>query len=433
MRPPFYIRQLKIDLETWIAKGLVPAENRDEILASVGAGRSAGRLEAIIAVLGAILIGLGALSFVGANWAAMTKLTRLVVLFGSMWLAYGVALWFSTRGRELIGQAFALLGVLLFGTNIWFVAQTYNINAHYPDGTLMWGAGALAAAALVPSRAALAAALAIGGYWTWQETTDFHQVLHTPFLVYWALCAGVAAMLRWRPDVHLSALALIFWFAINFASLEKVLGWSDAEVMTIYILAPLAIWSATLVFEGSADGLRLTVGHYAFFVFLVAFAILHAPDLPERGYASTWLGFAVIASAIAIAAVVASLQRKGSTILDVLGTVFVCAVTVGYVAFSRKGAVDLEIPLLACTLVVILWSINRGTRMDDRFVVNWSLVAFGLWVLYTYFELFSGLMDQAVFFTVGGLLLILLALGLENVRRSLVAGAKPAATTEASS
>jgi uncharacterized membrane protein len=71
--------------------------------------------------------------------------------------------------------------------------------------------------------------------------------------------------------------------------------------------------------------------------------------------------------------------------------------------------------------VIILWSLFRGARMDDRFVVNWSVVAFGLWVLYAYFDLFAGLLDQAIFFTVGGVLLIVLALALEPLRRNLVA------------
>lgn len=426
MRPPFYVRQLKIDLDAWIEKGLVPAESRDEILASVGAGRSAGRLETILAVFGVILVGAGVLSFVGANWAAMTKPTRLLVLFGSMWLAYALAIWFTVRGRELIGQAFVLLGVILFGSNIWFVAQTYNINSHYPDGTLLWGVGALAAAILVPSRAALAAAMAIGAYWTWQETMDFRQPIHLEFLLYWAAGAALAGYLSWRPGIHLAALALIYWFAISFEGLQSMLGWSDAEVLSIYILIPLAVWSACQIFEAGPNGLRVTIGHYAFFAFLAAFSFLHLPDTARDGPASSWLGFAVVMSVASLAAVVASLQRKGSTVVDVAGTLFACLATVAYVMTVRGNSDALDIPWLVCTLIVILWSISRGARMDDRFVINWSTVAFGLWVLYAYFELFAGLMDQAVFFTVGGILLIALALGLENLRRSLVAGAKPA-------
>jgi uncharacterized membrane protein len=324
------------------------------------------------------------------------------------------------------------LGVLLFGTNIWFIAQTYNINAHYPDGTLLWGAGALAAAALVPSRAALAAALSIGAYWTWQETMDFDRLLHAPFLIYWAVSAALAWYLNWRPGIHLSALALIFWFIINYSGLQKLLGWSDAEVLTIYVLLPLAIWSAAQVFDAGANALAITIGHYAFFIFLGAFAILHLPDAGDAGPSSTWLGFAVVASAASVAAVVASMRRQGSTVIDVLGTLFACLVTIAYVMTVKKNDDSLDVVYMVCTLVVIIWSISRGARMDDRFVVNLSIVAFGLWVLYTYFELFSGLMDQAVFFTVGGILLIALALGLENIRRHLLASPKPAATGDAS-
>ena len=430
MRPPFYVRQLKIDLEEWIKKGLVPEESRDEILSSLGAGRSGSRLEVILAVFGVILVGLGVLSFVGANWAAMTKLTRLVVLFGSMWAAYGLAIWFNSRGRELIGQAFVLLGVLLFGSNIWFVAQTYNINAHYPDGTLLWGAGALAAAFLVPSRAALAAALVIGAYWTWHETIDFERPIHLAFLASWALAATLAWYLNWRPGIHLSALALIFWFVINYDGIQKMLGWSEAEVLTIYILLPLAIWSACQVFESSANALTMTIGHYAFFFFLGAFAVLHLPDTGERGPMPSWLAFAGAMSAISIAAVFASLQRKGSTVIDVLGTLFPCLVTASYVILVGKGEDTYDVFYLVCTLIVIIWSISRGARLDDRFVINLSTVAFGIWVLYVYFDLFSGLMDQAVFFTVGGILLIGLALGLENLRRTLVGGThKPTVTS----
>jgi uncharacterized membrane protein len=331
-----------------------------------------------------------------------------------------------------VSQAFVLLGVLLFGTNIWFIAQTYHINAHYPDGTLLWGAGALAAAVVVPSRAALAAALALGAYWTWQETMDFDRPIHAAFLVYWALAAALAWYLDWRPGIHLSALALIFWFIINYSGLQKLLGWSDAEILSIYILLPLAIWSATQIFDGGANALTITIGHYAFFIFLGAFAVLHLPDTGAAGSTSSWLGFAVVASGAAVAAVVVSMRRQGSTIVDVLGTLFACLVTIAYVMTVKKDDDSLDVVHMVCTLVVIIWSISRGARLDDRFVVNLSIVAFGLWVLYTYFELFSGLMDQAVFFTVGGILLIALALGLENIRRHLLAASKPAASGGAS-
>jgi hypothetical protein len=52
MRPPFYLRQLRRDLDTWIAKGLVDADNKEAILASVGAGSQVRTLDVILAIFG---------------------------------------------------------------------------------------------------------------------------------------------------------------------------------------------------------------------------------------------------------------------------------------------------------------------------------------------------------------------------------------------
>jgi uncharacterized membrane protein len=423
MRPPFYVTQLKRDLDMWIAQGLVPAENRERILATIAVPTTRGRLESILAIFGAILIGAGALSFVGANWADMSKGARLVVLFGSMWLAYAAAIWALQANRKFIGEALLLLGVLLFGANIWFVAQTYNINSHYPDGSLLWALGALVTALLAPSRAALVAALAIGSLWTVQESTDFDGPLHVQFILFWSVCAAQAAVIQWRPGIHLSALSLILWFVVSNDSLQDLLLWSDAEIASIYVFLPLLLWSVTQIREPGPNGITLMVGHYAFFTFIAAFSVVHLFDGHTVGSSLSWIFFAAVASILTLGAVMLPLQRKGASAMDIAGTFFAIAATIYYVTQTRGEASDTEVPYLICSLVVILWSLSRGARLDDRFVINWSIVAFGGWVLYTYFELFSALMDQAVFFTVGGILLILLALGLEPLRRRLIASA----------
>jgi uncharacterized membrane protein len=407
----------------WIAQGLVPAENRERILATIAVPTTRGRLESILAIFGAILIGAGALSFVGANWADMSKGARLVVLFGSMWLAYAAAIWALQANRKFIGEALLLLGVLLFGANIWFVAQTYNINSHYPDGSLLWALGALVTALLAPSRAALLAALAIGSLWTVQESTDFDGPLHVQFILFWSVCAAQAAVIQWRPGIHLSALSLILWFVVSNDSLQDLLLWSDAEIASIYVFLPLLLWSVTQIREPGPNGITLMVGHYAFFTFIAAFSVVHLFDGHTVGSSLSWIFFAAVASILTLGAVMLPLQRKGASAMDIAGTFFAIAATIYYVTQTRGEASDTEVPYLICSLVVILWSLSRGARLDDRFVINWSIVAFGGWVLYTYFELFSALMDQAVFFTVGGILLILLALGLEPLRRRLIASA----------
>ncbi|MBI3678764.1 MAG: DUF2157 domain-containing protein [Proteobacteria bacterium] len=424
MRPPFYLRQLKRDLETWIDAGLVQKDSRDAILASVGAGGRTIGFAGVLAIFGVILLGGGAMSFVAANWADMAKPARLAVLFGSLWSAYGIAAWFAARRQPAFAQAFVLLGLILFGVNIWYVAQTYNIAAHYPDGTLMWGLGALAAAVVVPSRPALAFAIALGCLWTWQETTFFGEnaQLHLAFLPYWGACTAVAVVMNWRPAIHLSALALIVWLSINFANVGHLLGWGPAEVLSLYITVPLLGWLLSQLAGRDSNGLALTTGHYAFFFFLAAYGLLHTTTMEGHPPSFAWLGFAVIVTAAAIGAAIVTAGRGSYAVIDALAVAFVCGTAFAYIFLVGNESSHLQVPHLACTLVVIVWSIGRGVRLEDRFVINLSIVAFGIWFLYSYFELFSGLMDQALFLSVGGVLLIALGVGLETARRRLIGG-----------
>lgn len=427
MRPPFYVRQLKRDLDDWIARGLVPESSREAILKSAGAD-SGMSLSAMIAVLGVILIGAAAMSFVGANWEQMTKLVRLIVLFGTMWAAFAGAAMLHASRPSLSG-ALVLLGVLMFGANIMLIAQTYHINAHFPDGIWLWGMGAIAAAALAPSRASLAFALVLGGLWTWQERWDFDQALFLPFLPYWAACAVLAGLLNWRPGVHLAALTLIMWIVLSFEGLQALLGWTDVEMASLFALAPLAIWAGNAAFKSESERHVLTVEHYAVFAFVVAFWFLHLMDSPAKQSAS-WVGVAVILSAASIGAAIYGLRNGSHTVIDIAGIAFFCAATAVFVLMT--GSPDAEQRLVACVaiLIVILWLLARGVRIEDRFLINFALVGFGVWVLYAYFVVFGALMDQAVFLLAGGVLLIGLSLFLDRVRRRLTA---PAASAGAKS
>jgi uncharacterized membrane protein len=418
MRPPFYVRQLKRDLDDWIARGLVPESSREAILKSVGAD-SGLSLSAMIAVLGVILIGAAAMSFVGANWDQMSKLVRLIVLFGAMWAAFAGAAMLQAV-RPALSGALVLLGVLMFGANIMLVAQTYHINAHYPDGVLLWGMGAIAAAALAPSRASLALALGLGGLWTWQERWDFDQALHVAFLPYWAICAGIAGWLSWRPGVHLAALALLMWLVLSFEGLQSLLGWNEVEMASLYALGPLAIWAANAAFKSVSERHVLTVEHYAVVVFVIAFWFLHVIGRQES-QAASWLGVAAILSTAAIVAGIYGLKNGAHTVVDIAGMAFFCAATAGFVYMTNDNSDTRRLVACVAILVVILWLLARGVRIEDRFLINLSLIGFGAWVLYAYFIVFGALMDQAIFLLAGGVLLIGLSLVLDRVRRRLTA------------
>ncbi len=71
-----YAKRLERDLKRWHEKGWVTGEGYQAILAEQAQG---ARLtaSAALAVIGAVLLGFAAISFVAANWNEIPRLLRL--------------------------------------------------------------------------------------------------------------------------------------------------------------------------------------------------------------------------------------------------------------------------------------------------------------------------------------------------------------------
>src|SRR4029453_13697956 len=119
-----------------------------------------------LAVLGAVLLGFAAMSFVAANWASMSKLARLALLFSGMWASYGLAAALFVRRLDGFAHAAVLLGIAVYGAAIMLIAQMYHMEGNPPDAVLMWALGALLATVLVRSNPALAATFVLLVVWT---------------------------------------------------------------------------------------------------------------------------------------------------------------------------------------------------------------------------------------------------------------------------
>lgn len=94
--------------------------------------------------LGAVLVGIGVISFVAANWSDITDLTKILVLLIGMTLVYyfGFNL-FQNESQKRIGGALILVGNGIFGASIFLFAQIFNISTNWPDGFVLWMIGTL--------------------------------------------------------------------------------------------------------------------------------------------------------------------------------------------------------------------------------------------------------------------------------------------------
>ena len=99
----------------------------------------------------------------------MSKLARLTLLLATLWACYGGAAWLFKRQLPMFAQAAVLGGIAVYGASIMLISQMYHMEGSPPDAVLLWALGALLAAVLVPSAAALAATFVLIVVWTWWE------------------------------------------------------------------------------------------------------------------------------------------------------------------------------------------------------------------------------------------------------------------------
>ena len=72
-----YRSRLERDLPRWRDQGWVTADGAAAIVASLGPPRTTLRISGLVAVLGALLLSVGLIGLVAANWEAIPRIVRV--------------------------------------------------------------------------------------------------------------------------------------------------------------------------------------------------------------------------------------------------------------------------------------------------------------------------------------------------------------------
>jgi uncharacterized membrane protein len=432
-----YRRRIARDLPGWVARGWVAPERADALLASIPGGDLRNRLPAIVAVFGAILLALGAMSFVAANWNGISRLLRLALLFGALWGAYGGAVWLKSRGWSVLYEAAVILGCGIFGANIMLIAQMYHIDRHYPDGIMIWGLGTLLTAGLSRSVGAVVFGFGLLALWTAIESTEFTWPVHWPFLVAWFAAAWLVWYERWTLGINAAALALSAWAIFSIMALDNHLGWPGSGAqMAVLAACSVAAMALAIRFEAKLERRDATVWRMfstqaliGLFIVMFAVQVAFGSDLSlvPSGQSGHWLigrldTLLPIATAIlAVAAVAGSVTGAAVARRDAAVLVATVAVTLACALLGLSGPPAIAI-LATAYFGLAVWAINLGQRRDHRAAINLGVAAFGVEALYVYFRTIGSLLDTALFFLAGGGVLVLMAVLLERLRRRLVGG-----------
>ncbi len=441
MGPQRFLKRLSKELPDWVERGWVTPASAQAILQHASA-QSVGAhfLASALGILGVLLLGAGVITYFAAHWEAMTKLAKLGILLGSLWLSYGIGAYLLRADRyPRLAQALFLLGVILFGANIMLIAQIYHIQSHYPNGILLWALGGLLTAYLAPSQPAMIAALALAILWTGMESFGFDRI-HAAFLLVWIACLPRIFQLAWRPALHVAGIALMLWSFFTFIYFANQLPKDTLFVMQVYFLSWCALFLAGLLmhtaprFAPFAD----IVQRYSVIAGLLAFYVLTWPRLQSGEYwgyggqqgvrasaDTTWVVVTLAVLAVIVLLMIWHRRRTGDAARPGYlpwGQLLLAAIT-GlilanlFIADAYGGLVAIAMNLLF--FAGVIWLVVAGVERNDRFLINAGFLFFAFALLSRYVDTFWTLLNRSFFFMAGGAVLIFGGFFLEKQRRRL--------------
>jgi uncharacterized membrane protein len=313
----------------------------------------------------------------------------------------------------------------------------YHIDAHYPDGVLLWALGGLLTGYALRSQAAMVAALTLGTLWTLLEGFGFQREIHWWYLVFLALSLPGVVRWRWSFAVHTVLIGLVLW-STHVYGLRNIFQHEALYLTQFYLVAYMALFVLGMVLETrqTTRDIAGPVQRYALFASLLAFFALTFPAFQQKGGLAFgaephgiapmgWWILTITALAVLLALALWHRQLAGGAgraghlrwglLLITAGALLVLANL--FLAGQYGGLVAIAFNLLFFATMV--WLVFAGLREQERFLVNIAFGFFVLALLSRYFDTFWSLLDRSFFFMAGGAVLLAGGYFLERQRRRL--------------
>jgi uncharacterized membrane protein len=413
-----YRRRLEDDLVKWTASGLIQPEQAGDIRLAVGAEAGGVKLPAMLGFLGGLLLASSVIAFVASNWDWLPRIGKLVGILALIVAALAVALHFMRKEAWLASDAAATTATLIFGAGVALVGQMYHLPADWPAGMALVGVGALAVSLLMRSDGALIIAFACMAAWLFGTHSERMPMINWWYLAFY-LPAFMLAIGRVNRAVHHAAvLGGIMWLA--FLVGETLL---DDTVFGTHI-AYLLFASVTLI----VFGLMASVGRlpplfaagldWALIGFVLVLTVQLIRILDPVGGAGGTAALRVIVSGVLAVAALGFLlhrfpDRRGAiamalTLALAMATSIVFWMRLGQ-TFAGRVLVSALILTSACAMIV------AGGVLGQRRVLLAGATAFGLAIVVLLYRTVGSLLDQSLFFLVGGILLIAMAFGVRKL------------------
>lgn len=135
-------------IDAWLNEGLITDLQAEKMYADITRERKqtfSDKLILSLSVIGAVVMGIGALLFIASNWTILPKFSKIVLLSSVTLVAYilGYILRYKRRTLPRVGAALLFLGALFLGASVFLIAQIYHVSANNHLLLLIWLIGVL--------------------------------------------------------------------------------------------------------------------------------------------------------------------------------------------------------------------------------------------------------------------------------------------------
>jgi len=220
-----YKDRLKRDLDAWIGAGLVAAERRDAILATIPDAR---RLDAATALawVGAMLLGIAVIAFIAANWDGLARIARFALVIAAFVACAGLAAWGAFKERPGLTNIALTIASLVFAAAVGLTGQIFDIVGEPRTAFYIAGIAAFALALAGRSTGAACAAIAFIALGDFTDRQWFAGANSEAPLMLIAAPLGALLALRWGSAAlaQIGALGVIYCFGWFAARMEAEAG-----------------------------------------------------------------------------------------------------------------------------------------------------------------------------------------------------------------
>jgi uncharacterized membrane protein len=346
----------------------------------------------LVPILGSVLLGLGLISFIAANWQGIPEILRLVMILISLCGFYYMGELFINKKQEKLGIACIGLGLISFGVGIILITQMFHLQAYNVSFWIIWGIVGIALTYLYQSRYLFLLSLLIVSITQWYSVVEFNHFSYFTFAI---MIVGIGINVWIRKNQLISWLFSISFIIQSFMLTEV----NDWHFLWVFIPIMLLYTVGDSLQESNIKAPIQSAALITIYLFDLYFILVvgnqNYIDLYDHMLAKTFPFLLSVAFILIISIYLKLRKNRGITGFD-------------WILLPVLLYLPLEVDILYIFVLFLFSSflLWRGYVEEWRFKINLGTLLFLVSTMAAYVKLTWDFMDKSLFFIIGGALLL---------------------------